>query len=209
MCHMEKKHQVVVLEDDRILAEVIRERVNRIEDFECRHIFESPPQFLSSGVYAEIVLLDVVMPGMNGLDAIEPILASNPDTAIVMNTIRDDSETIFAALKRGALGYLDKQSFDVRLEEVLSIVSSGGAYMTPKIARNVIDSFHQSHQDFEKLTQRERDVTHAILDGLSYKMIADKLDISVDVVRANIKAIYRKLNINSKGELFRLAKSRH
>jgi DNA-binding NarL/FixJ family response regulator len=206
---MEKKHQVVVLEDDRILAEVIRERVNRIDGFECIHVFESPLQFLSSGVRAEIVLLDVVMPGMNGLDAIEPILAANPDAAIVMNTIRDDSETIFAALKRGALGYLDKQSFDVRLEEVLAIVSGGGAYMTPKIARNVIDSFQQSHQDFEKLSQRERDVTHAILDGLSYKMIADKLDISVDVVRAHIKTIYRKLNINSKGELFRLAKSRH
>jgi DNA-binding NarL/FixJ family response regulator len=206
---MEKRQEVVVLEDDSILAEVIRDRVNRIEGFECRHIFESPLQFLSSGLRADIVLLDVVMPGMNGLDAIEPILAANPETAIVMNTIRDDSETIFAALKRGALGYLDKQSFDVRLEEVLAIVSGGGAYMTPKIARNVIDSFQQSHQDFEKLSQRERDVTHAILDGLSYKMIADKLDISVDVVRAHIKAIYRKLNINSKGELFRLAKSRH
>ena len=205
----DRKHIVVVLEDDRVLAEVIQERVNRIEGFHCSHIFENPLDFLSSGVTADVVLLDIMMPGMNGLDAIEPILAALPEAAVVMNTIRDDSETIFAALKRGALGYLDKQSFDIRLEEVLRIVSNGGAYMTPKIARNIIDSFQQSHQDFEKLTQRERDVTHAILDGLSYKMIGDKLDITVDIVRANIKTIYRKLNINSKGELFRLAKNRH
>jgi DNA-binding NarL/FixJ family response regulator len=130
-----------------------------------------------------------------------------PETAIIMNTIKDDTETIFAALKKGALGYVDKQSFDIRLEEVLRIVSEGGAYMTPKIARNIINSFQQSHHDFENLTQREKDVTNCILDGLSYKMIADSLDISVDMVRSNIKSIYRKLNINSKGQLFNLAKN--
>lgn len=204
---MPTKNKVVVLEDDHILSEMIQKRVNDIEGFECTHTFENPVEFLKSNVDAEIILLDIVMPEMNGLDAIEPILAKYPETAIIMNTIKDDTETIFAALKKGALGYVDKQSFDIRLEEVLRIVSEGGAYMTPKIARNIINSFHQSHHDFENLTQREKDVTNCILDGLSYKMIADSLDISVDVVRSNIKSIYRKLNINSKGQLFNLAKN--
>ena len=204
-----KKHNVVILEDDRVLAELIRKRVNDIDGFESTHCFENPLAFLASNVPAEIILLDIVMPEMNGLDAIEPILAKYPDVAIIMNTIRDDTETIFAALKKGALGYVDKQSFDIRLEEVLRIVSNGGAFMTPKMARNVINSFHQSHQDFEKLTQRERDVTNCILDGYSYKMIADKLDITVDIVRSNIKSIYKKLNINSKGQLFNLAKKQY
>ena len=204
---MPTKNKVVVLEDDHILSEMIQKRVNDIEGFECTHTFENPVEFLKSNVDAEIILLDIVMPEMNGLDAIEPILAKYPETAIIMNTIKDDTETIFAALKKGALGYVDKQSFDIRLEEVLRIVSEGGAYMTPKIARNIINSFQQSHHDFENLTQREKDVTDCILDGLSYKMISDSLDISVDMVRSNIKSIYRKLNINSKGQLFNLAKN--
>ena len=206
---MAAKNKVVVLEDDHILSEMIQKRVNSIEGFECTHTFDNPVEFLKSNVDAEIILLDIVMPEMNGLDAIEPILAKYPETAIIMNTIKDDTETIFAALKKGALGYVDKQSFDIRLEEVLRIVSEGGAYMTPKIARNIINSFQQSHHDFENLTQREKDVTNCILDGLSYKMIADSLDISVDMVRSNIKSIYRKLNINSKGQLFNLAKNQY
>jgi DNA-binding NarL/FixJ family response regulator len=206
---MPAKNKVVVLEDDHILSEMIQKRVNSIEGFECTHTFDNPVEFLKSNVDAEIILLDIVMPEMNGLDAIEPILAKYPETAIIMNTIKDDTETIFAALKKGALGYVDKQSFDIRLEEVLRIVSEGGAYMTPKIARNIINSFQQSHHDFENLTQREKDVTNCILDGLSYKMIADSLDISVDMVRSNIKSIYRKLNINSKGQLFHLAKNQY
>ena len=206
---MPAKNKVVVLEDDHILSEMIQKRVNDIEGFECTHTFDNPVEFLKSNVDAEIILLDIVMPEMNGLDAIEPILAKYPETAIIMNTIKDDTETIFAALKKGALGYVDKQSFDIRLEEVLRIVSEGGAYMTPKIARNIINSFQQSHHDFENLTQREKDVTNCILDGLSYKMIADSLDISVDMVRSNIKSIYRKLNINSKGQLFHLAKNQY
>jgi DNA-binding NarL/FixJ family response regulator len=206
---MPAKNKVIVLEDDHILSEMIQKRVNSIEGFECTHTFDNPVEFLKSNVDAEIILLDIVMPEMNGLDAIEPILAKYPETAIIMNTIKDDTETIFAALKKGALGYVDKQSFDIRLEEVLRIVSEGGAYMTPKIARNIINSFQQSHHDFENLTQREKDVTNCILDGLSYKMIADSLDISVDMVRSNIKSIYRKLNINSKGQLFHLAKNQY
>ena len=93
-----KKHNVVILEDDRVLAELIRKRVNDIEGFESTHCFENPLAFLASNVPAEIILLDIVMPEMNGLDAIEPILAKYPDAAIIMNTIRDDTETIFIFL---------------------------------------------------------------------------------------------------------------
>jgi len=203
---MTKNYTVVILEDDRILAEQLKNRVNRIQNFTCSEIFGDPIDFLARRVPADIILLDIIMPRMNGLDAIEPILTRYPDAAIIMNTIRDDSETIFEALKKGALGYIDKQSFDVNFEEVLRIVAEGGAYITPKIARIVVESFKKPKYNFEQLTQRELDVANGILEGLSYKLIAAKYNISLDTVRMNIRNIYRKLKINSKGQLFNLVK---
>lgn len=203
---MIKNYTVVILEDDKVLAEQLKSRVNSIRNFSCSDCFSDPVDFLSKKVEADIILLDIIMPRMNGLDAIEPILVRYPDAAIVMNTIRDDSETIFEALKKGAVGYIDKQSFDVNFEEVLRIVAEGGAYITPKIARIVVESFKKPKYNFEQLTQREMDVANGILEGLSYKLIAAKYSISLDTVRMNIRNIYRKLKINSKGQLFNLAK---
>lgn len=203
---MIKNYTVVILEDDKVLAEQLKSRVNSIRNFNCHDCFSDPVDFLSKKVEADIILLDIIMPRMNGLDAIEPILARYPEAAIVMNTIRDDSATIFEALKKGAVGYIDKQSFDVNFEEVLRIVAEGGAYITPKIARIVVESFKKPKYNFEQLTQREMDVANGILEGLSYKLIAAKYNISLDTVRMNIRNIYRKLKINSKGQLFNLAK---
>jgi DNA-binding NarL/FixJ family response regulator len=145
---------------------------------------------------------------MNGLDAIDPILTKYPDALIVMNTIKDDQETIFTALKRGALGFIDKQSFDVNFEEVLQIVANGGAYMTPSIARKVVTNFHEPSSSLEKLSPREKEIANGILKGLSYKLVAMECGISIDTVRIHIKNIYRKLKINSKSQLFNLINKR-
>lgn len=198
--------QVVIIEDDHILGEILMDQVNTIPGFECKTIYSSPLKFLTRKQDVNIILLDIVMPDMNGLDAIEPILKKYPDVAIIMNTIKDDTDTIFTALKKGALGYIDKQSIGVNLQEVLQTVANGGAYMTPSIARKIFNSFQEPKSHFEKLTEREKDVTNGILEGLSYKMIAQKHEISIDTVRMNVKNIYKKLKINSKGELFNLAK---
>ena len=146
-------------------------------------------------------------PGMNGLDAIDLILKKYPSLSIIMNTIKDDTDTIVTALKKGAVGYIDKQSMDINMAEVLRAVSTGGAFMTPKIARIVFNSFQRTSTEFEKLSDRERDVTTAILDGLSYKLIAEKYNISINTVRMNVKNIYKKLRINSKGELFNMSRN--
>lgn len=204
---MNSKKSVVIIEDDFILSELLKKRVNSLQGFHSDHGFENPDAFLKSGVPADIILLDIVMPGFNGIDAIEPIHKKYPETAIVMNSIKDDPETIYLAIKKGALGYIDKQTTDLNFEEVLNTVANGGGFMTPKVARKIFNFFQKPNPIFEKLTKRENDITTAILDGLSYKMIAERYGISIDTVRMNIRNIYRKLNVNSKGELFALTKN--
>jgi DNA-binding NarL/FixJ family response regulator len=196
--------QIVIIEDDIHLAHLMQESINAIEHLRCTHVFMNPVVFLENPIEADIYLLDIVMPEMNGLEAIERILKLYPNATIVMNTIKDDAATIFKALQLGASGYIDKQSFEMNFKEVFSCIADGGAYMTPKIARQVVGFFNQSRKITETLTDREKDILNGILDGLSYKLIADRHDIAIDTVRMYIKKVYRKLSVNSKSELFKL-----
>jgi DNA-binding NarL/FixJ family response regulator len=195
---------IIIIEDDIHLARLMQESVNEIENMSCKQIFTNPLDFLNNPVEADIYLLDIVMPEMNGIEAIERILKLYPNASIVMNTIKDDSETIFKALQLGASGYIDKQSFEMNFKEVFESIENGGAYMAPKIARQVISFFNQPKNISEQLTEREKDVVNGILDGLSYKLIADRYSIAINTVRMNVKRIYRKLEINSKSELFKM-----
>ena len=197
------KH-IIIFEDDIHLANLIKSKINAIELIKCEYIFSNPIDFFKNPIEADIYLLDIIMPEMNGLAAIEKILKLFPDSIIIMNTIKDDTETIFKALQLGASGYIDKQSFEMKFEEVFECVANGGAYMTPKIARMVIQYINQSHKLAEQLTDREKDIVNGIIDGLSYKLIADRYDIAIDTVRMNVKKVYRKLKINSKSELFKI-----
>jgi DNA-binding NarL/FixJ family response regulator len=200
--------QIIIIEDDIHLAHEMQENINSIENMHCRHVFINPIDFLENPIEADIFLLDIVMPEMNGLEMIERILKLYPKSVIIMNTIQDDSETIFKALQLGASGYIDKQSFETKFTEVFECIGNGGAYMTPKIARRVIEYFNKPRNIMQELTVREKDIVNGILDGLSYKMIASKHDLALDTVRMYVKKVYRKLSINSKSELFKLMRSR-
>lgn len=205
---MSSKSKVVIIEDDLVITDVLKSRISEIENFTVVKTYSNPVLFLADNLQFDIILLDVVMPEMNGLDAIDPILTKYPEALIVMNTIKDDQETIFTALKRGALGFIDKQTFDVNFEEVLQIVANGGAYMTPSIARKIVANFQNPSTSFEKLSPREKEIANGILKGLSYKLVALECGISIDTVRIHIKNIYRKLKINSKSQLFNLINKR-
>lgn len=196
---------VSIIEDDFTLSQLLQKKINKLDNFKCKNLFITVNEFLLTNEIADILLLDINLPGTNGIDAIPTLLNKYPNLIIVMNTIKDDVDTIYKALELGAIGYIDKQSFNDNILEVLETVENGGAYMTPKIARKIIESFKKPKMP--NLTDREHDVVQGILDGYTYLQIADKYFITIDTVRSHIKNIYKKLSINSKAQLFKLYRS--
>jgi DNA-binding NarL/FixJ family response regulator len=172
----------------------------------------------------EVVLMDIDMPGMNGIEATAVVKSIAPNIQVVMLTVSEEEERIFQALRNGATGYMLKKSGPDELVEGVRLVSKGGSPMSPAIARKVLQFFHISERlqpvasrendsarnETEEslatgLTPREQEILEALVDGLSYKMIAAKHYISTDTVKNHIQGIYRKLHVNSKGEAISLA----
>lgn len=156
----------------------------------------------------DIILLDVGLPGIDGVTGIPLIRQEYPQADIIMLTLFADHLTVFNSLCSGAVGYVLKESILSDLRDAVFTVAGGGSYMSPSIARQVMGYFAplKSH-DTDVLTSREQDVVNGIADGLSYKLIADRLDIKVATVQSYIKSIYRKLNVNSKTEVVRKMKN--
>jgi DNA-binding NarL/FixJ family response regulator len=198
--------QIAIIEDDYIIAKLLQQRIDGIDGFQCSGKYPGPVSFLSAEVKADIILLDISMPEMNGVDSIPLILNKLPNVLIIIISIEEDINVVFKALQLGAVGYINKQSTEVEFYDLISCVEKGGAYMTPAVARKVVNFFQSQKSSLNILTDREREVAGAILDGLSYKLIAYKLYISIDTVRMHVKNIYKKMKINSKSELFRLFK---
>lgn len=153
----------------------------------------------------DTILLDIGLPGMSGLEGIRLLKGRRPDIDVIMLTAYDDSDRIFKALCAGADSYLIKRTGLPVIKDAILTVHRGGSYMSPSIARKVINHFapKQEKSDNQVLTDRQLQIVNGLVDGLSYKMIADQYLISVETVRDHIKKIYRKLQVNSKAEVIR------
>ena len=151
----------------------------------------------------DVVIMDIDMPGMNGIEGVKLIRKNCPTVQILMFTVFDDEEKVFAAIKSGAAGYILKNAEPGQLVQAIVEVHNGGAPMTAGIARKVLQQF-QSMLPEEKsdynLSNREKEVLALLVSGLSYKMIAVKLNITYDTVRAHMKKIYEKLHVASMTE---------
>jgi DNA-binding NarL/FixJ family response regulator len=152
----------------------------------------------------DVVLMDIKMPEVSGIEAVKEIKAEFPEIQIIMQTVFEEDDKVFAAICAGASGYILKGSSPDRFIEAINDVSTGGSPMTPMIARKVFmmfqNQFTQRDTGYQELTQKEKDVLKCMVDGLSYKMIADKLEITFHTVNSHTKRIYEKLHVNSASE---------
>lgn len=203
------KMKLAIIEDNAVVSDSLQqffdqsgnvEIVSRSRSVEDFHQDVLPKQQI------DVMLLDINLPGMDGIQAIPFIHEKFPKLDIIMLTTFDDADHIFKALKAGACSYLSKRSPLTKIHEAVEIVAKGGSFMSPSIARKVVMSFNNTKVDMlENLTARQKQIVDGLIDGQSYQSIADLNHISVETVRDHIKKIYKKLQINSRNELVRLS----
>lgn len=151
----------------------------------------------------DVILMDIDMPGMSGIDGLRKIRQANETVKVLMLTVFDDNKNVFEAIKSGANGYILKKTPPVKLLEFITDATTGGAPMTSSIATQVLKMFSEVNipkNETYNLSQREKEVLQLLTDGYSYKMIAAEMYIAIDTVRSHIKKIYEKLHVNSKSE---------
>jgi DNA-binding NarL/FixJ family response regulator len=151
----------------------------------------------------DIVLMDIGLPAINGIEGVRTVKSNFESIQVIMFTVFEDDEKIFEAIRTGASGYLLKKTPPEEILEAIKELHEGGAPMSPSIARKVIQAFQvkpttvlKDHQ----LTSREKEILYALVDGLSYKKIAEKYFVSIHTVRSHISSIYEKLHVNSKAQ---------
>jgi DNA-binding NarL/FixJ family response regulator len=149
--------------------------------------------------FPDVVLMDINMPNVNGIDGLKKIKQHAPHIKVLMQTVFDDSEKIFESIRNGASGYVLKKDPPQRLLQAIQEVYEGGAVMNPGIALKVLEYF-QPNQKESPLSAREKQVLQSLAEGNSYKMIADQLALSFHTVNTHVKKIYEKLHVSSLGE---------
>jgi DNA-binding NarL/FixJ family response regulator len=199
---------VAIVEDDKEIREAVREYLDDQRDFTCTLAFESVELFLKNlhkDVELEVVLMDIGLPGMSGINGIKILKEQYPELNLIVFTVYHDSDKIFRSLCAGASGYLLKNAPFEEIKKAIKIVHEGGASMSPQIARNVIEFFQTpSKKEPESvLTDKEKEIVMGLVEGLSYQMIADQSYISIETVRSHIKNIYKKLEVHNKAELIK------
>jgi len=196
---------VSIVEDSDQLRGTLARVLNRAEGFRCLSQYPSAEAALE-GIPKDrpnVVLMDINLPGMNGVECVQKLKQIVPETLVVMLTVYEDTENIFNALAAGASGYLLKRTTSAELLAAIQDVQKGGSPMTTHIARKVVQSFQKagpSTQATENLSQREQEVLDCLSQGFLYKEIAEKLGISYETVHTYIRRIYEKLQVRTRTE---------
>ena len=203
--------RVLIYDDNEDLRHSLSMLVSALGDFElvgafsdCRNVEE---EILS--LYPDVVLMDIDMPNVNGIEGLKKLKKISPETQVIMLTIFEDNEHIFEAICEGASGYILKRTPPSKILDAITDVYHGGAPMTASIAKKVLHLFsEQNKKPVEKeydLNDREKEVLHLLAKGMSYKLIAVQLNLSVDAIRSRIKKIYDKLHVHTMSEAVAVA----
>lgn len=197
---------VSIVEDQEPLRNTLSRVLNRAEGFKCISTYGSAEAALEGlpKDAPEVVLQDINLPGMNGVECARKLKEIAPKIQIIMLTVYEDTENIFNALAAGASGYLLKRTSSAELLESIREVHRGGSPMTAHIARKVVQSFQREKSAAaaatEDLSPREREVLDCLSQGFLYKEIAEKLGISYETVHTYIRRIYEKLQVRTRTE---------
>ena len=196
---------VSIVEDNEKLRGTLARLLDRSDGFRCLSQYGSAEEALKSlpQVRPGVVLMDINLPGMNGVECVRQLKQLLPGSQIMMLTVYEDTENIFNALAAGASGYMLKRTSSKELLEAINAVHGGGSPMTMHIARKVVQSFQRTPPaalSTEGLSEREQQVLDLLSQGLIYKEIAEKLGISYETVHTYIRRIYEKLQVRTRTE---------
>lgn len=210
---MSSKISVSIVEDNVAIRENVSTYISFSDDITVSNSYGSIESYLDDiirnpNVVTDILLLDIGLPGKSGLEGLPLILEKQPNLDIVMLTTYEEEDIILKALCLGAVGYISKKSSLAEICEALRIVSNGGSYMSPLIAREIFKHFANSSSTLNPkarvksnmLSPRQLDILEKLVDGMSYKSIGAELHISVETVKSHIKKLYKVLHVHNKAE---------
>jgi len=194
--------QILVYDDSDVMRESLRTLLFEEPGFEVVAMLPNAETVETdiNELKPEVVLMDIDMPEVNGVEAVKRIRKLNPQLPIIMLTVFDDNENIFKAIYAGASGYILKRYVTVEIVAAIRNVLSGGAPMTGTVAKKVLQMLPvavSAEEENQVLTIKEKDILQLLVNGYSYKMIASEINISIDTVRFHIKKIYDKLHVHS------------
>ncbi len=196
--------RVVIIEDIKEIREGLQMLINGSDGYICVQTFANGEDAIEKlpSLCPDVALMDINLPGINGIEAVHILKPKCPDTLFIMSTVYEDDESVFESLKAGASGYLLKKTTPVKILEAITEVFQGGSPMSGQIARKVIATFHQKDaiDGSELLTEREKEILKSLAKGLRYKEIAAELSIKLETVRSHVRNIYEKLQVQSRTE---------
>jgi two-component system nitrate/nitrite response regulator NarL len=196
--------RVIIFDDSKDRRDSLRYLLEMYDDLECVGLYEDCTRVLENVEESnpDVVLMDIEMPGVNGIDGVKKIKQKFPSVLVLMQTVYEDDDNLFESIKAGASGYLLKKSDPEKIIGAIREVVQGGAPLSPNMALKVLKYFQAAPVSNNQyaLTEREKNVLGLLVDGLSYKMIADKEHISFHTVNAHVRKIYEKLHVHSLAE---------